>query len=216
MRTDRTSPTQALRGTKRTTQPARQSIHLVSLLLSPPTRLAHTNPPPPPANATGLKWASAFERASAFVSQLTLEEKATLVTGAPGPCVGNIGSIPRLGFSGLCLQDGPLAIREADYASVFPAGLTVAASWDRNLARQRGYLMGEEFRGKGAHVILGPVAGPLGRSGYGGRNWEGFSPDPWLTGDLFARSIEGIQETGLQACAKRQCRPFFVSSLARV
>lgn len=46
--------------------------------------------------------------------------------------------------------------------------------------------MAMEFKGKGAHVLLGPVAGPLGRSGYGGRNWEGFSPDPWLTGVLFA------------------------------
>lgn len=62
--------------------------------------------------------------------------------------------------------------------------------------------MALEFKQKGAHVILGPVAGPLGRSGYGGRNWEGFSPDPYLTGVLFQDSIEAIQETGLQACAK--------------
>lgn len=124
------------------------------------------------ANATGIDWAAAFEKASSFVNQLTLEEKAYLVTGTPGPCVGNIAPIPRLNFSGLCLQDGPLAIRQADYASVFPAGLTVAASWDRTLARQRGVDMASEFKGKGAHVALGPVAGPLGRSGYGGRNWE--------------------------------------------
>jgi beta-glucosidase len=45
--------------------------------------------------------------------------------------------------------------------------------------------MGMEFKDKGANIILGPVAGPLGRSGYGGRNWEGFSPDPYLTGMLF-------------------------------
>ena len=45
--------------------------------------------------------------------------------------------------------------------------------------------MGMEFKQKGANVILGPVAGPLGRSGYGGRNWEGFSPDPYLTGEMF-------------------------------
>ena len=45
--------------------------------------------------------------------------------------------------------------------------------------------MAAEFKDKGAHVILGPVAGPLGRSGYGGRNWEGFSPDPYLTGEMF-------------------------------
>lgn len=77
-----------------------------------------------------------------------------------------------MGFRGLCLMDGPLAIRQADYASVYPAGLSVAASWDRQLARQRGMDMGTEFKGKGANVALGPVAGPLGRSAYGGRNWE--------------------------------------------
>jgi beta-glucosidase len=117
-------------------------------------------------------------------------------------------------------MDGPLAIRQASYASAFPAGLTVAASWDRDLAHLRGQELGMEFKEKGAHVILGPVAGPLGRSGYGGRNWEGFSPDPYLTGELFhevtysaswmswftliiVQTIEGLQETGLQACAKR-------------
>ena len=131
-----------------------------------------------------------------------MEEKVRLVTGTAGPCVGNIGPVYRLGFNGLCLQDGPLAIREADYASVFPAGLTTAASWDRDLAHVRGQDMADEFVGKGAHVALGPVAGPLGRSGYGGRNWEGFSPDPWLTGELFAETIIGMEEQGVQACAK--------------
>lgn len=175
-----------------------------------------------PANATGIGWEAAYQQATNFVNQLTIEEKAQLVTGTIGPCVGNIGPIKRLGFNGLCLMDGPLAIRQADYASVFPAGITVAASWDRNFAHMRGHDMAMEFKEKGANVILGPVAGPLGRSGYGGRNWEGFSPDPYLTGDLFAmvrsavcldrlhgwltinQTIEGIQETGLQACAKRE------------
>jgi len=116
--------------------------------------------------------------------------------------VGNIGPVERLGFHGLCLQDGPLGIREALYASVFPAGLTAAASWDRGLIYQRGLYMGEEFRGKGAHVALGPVAGPLGRNALGGRNWEGFSPDPYLTGVAMERTITAMQSTGLQACAK--------------
>jgi len=78
-----------------------------------------------------------------------------MVTGYPGPCVGNILAIPRLNFSGLCLQDGPLAIRVADYASVFPAGISIAASWDRKLMYERGLAMGQEFRDKGAHVMLG-------------------------------------------------------------
>lgn len=125
-----------------------------------------------------------------------------MVTGYPGPCVGNILAIPRLNFPGLCLQDGPLAIRVADYASVFAAGVSVAASWDRTLMYQRGLAMGEEFRGKGAHIFLGPVAGPLGRSAYAGRNWEGFSPDPYLTGVAMEETINGMQKAGVQATAK--------------
>lgn len=62
--------------------------------------------------------------------------------------------------------------------------------------------MGEEFRDKGVNGILGPVAGPLGRSPTGGRNWEGFSPDPYLTGVLFAESIKGMQNVGQMAVAK--------------
>ncbi|TKA81302.1 putative beta-glucosidase G [Cryomyces minteri] len=165
----------------------------------------YTSSPPvyPSPNTTGAGgWQNALSRANAFVSQLTLEEKASMVTGTTGPCVGNIAPIPRVGFNGLCLHDGPLAIREAVYASVFPAGVTTAASWDRGLMHQRGIYMGEEFRGKGAHVALGPVAGPLGRSPYGGRNWEGFSPDPYLTGVAMEETITGMQSTGIQACAK--------------
>jgi beta-glucosidase len=84
-----------------------------------------------------------------------------MITGVPGPCVGNILPIPRLGFGGLCLQDGPLSIRVVDYASVFPAGVTTAASFDRALMYERGALMGAEFKGKGAHVLLGSVFLPL-------------------------------------------------------
>lgn len=49
---------------------------------------------------------------------------------------------------------------------------------------------------------LGPVAGPLGRAPQGGRNWEGFSPDPVLTGIGIAETIKGIQDAGIIACAK--------------
>ncbi|MCJ1374261.1 hypothetical protein MMC20_005493 [Loxospora ochrophaea] len=62
--------------------------------------------------------------------------------------------------------------------------------------------MGAEHRGKGSDVQLGPVAGPLGRAPEGGRNWEGFSPDPALTGILIAQTIQGIQSSGVIACAK--------------
>lgn len=168
-----------------------------------------TSPPVYPSpNMTGIDsasltgWAGALEKAEALLSNLTLEEKVVLLTGAPGPCVGNIAPIPRVGFKGLCLQDGPLAIRQADYASAFGAGLTAAASWDRDLIHERGRLLGEEFRGKGSQIFLGPVAGPLGRSGMAGRGWEGFSPDPYLTGVAMEETILGVQSVGVQATAK--------------
>ena len=57
--------------------------------------------------------------------------------------------------------------------------------------KTRGNAMGMEHRGKGVDVQLGPVAGPLGRVPAGGRNWEGFSPDPVLTGVAMAQTIMG-------------------------
>ncbi|KAI3394178.1 hypothetical protein diail_3133 [Diaporthe ilicicola] len=163
----------------------------------------HVEPTYPSPNATGAGgWEDALAKAKAFTAELTIEEKAKMVTGTPGPCVGNIVGVPRLGFPGLCLQDGPLAIRMADYASVFSTGVSVAASWDKDVLYERGYAMGQEFRGKGAHVFLGPVASPMGRSAYSGRNWEGFSPDPYLSGVAMEQTIIAVQDTGVQACAK--------------
>ncbi|KAL1971151.1 hypothetical protein VTN77DRAFT_102 [Rasamsonia byssochlamydoides] len=168
--------------------------------------LAYSPPfyPSPWANGQG-DWAEAYQKAVQFVSQLTLAEKVNLTTGTgweQEQCVGQVGSIPRLGFRGLCMQDSPLGVRDTDYNSAFPAGVNVAATWDRNLAYARGQAMGEEHRGKGVDVQLGPVAGPLGRSPDAGRNWEGFAPDPVLTGNMMASTIQGIQDAGVIACAK--------------
>jgi beta-glucosidase len=157
----------------------------------------------PSPNTTGLgNWKVALEKARVIVSNLTVTEKAFLVTGAEGPCTGNIPGIAGTDFKGLCIQNGPAGDLSAGHASVFPAGLTCAASWDKALIRQRGVYMGAEFKGKGSHVALGPSAGPLGRSVFSGRNWEGFSPDPYLSGVALSLSIEGIQASGVQAVAK--------------
>lgn len=69
------------------------------------------------------------------------------------------------------MQDSPLGVRFGDYVSGFPSGINVAATWDRSLAHARGQAMGEEHRGKGIDVQLGPVCGPLGRIPEGGRGW---------------------------------------------
>ncbi|CAI7599720.1 unnamed protein product [Penicillium palitans] len=158
------------------------------------------NPKPP------LAWAEASEKAGSFVSQLSTPEKVGLVTGAYGsgllPCVGTIAAIKRLDFDGLCFSDGPAGLARSDGVSVFASGITVAATWDRRLMYERGLALGQEFRAKGCHVHLGPSAGPMGRHARGGRNWEGFGPDPYLAGVAMNESVSGIQAAGVQAASK--------------
>lgn len=118
-----------------------------------------TSPPKYPSPWTeGLgDWAEAYEKARDFVSQLTLVEKVNLTTGTGWQlerCVGQTGSIPRLAFRSLCLQDSPSGVRMADYVSVFPAGVNVAATWDKNVALDRGAAMGKEHKGKGVDIQL--------------------------------------------------------------
>ncbi|BFZ64033.1 hypothetical protein YB2330_005171 [Saitoella coloradoensis] len=160
---------------------------------------------PSPRGAGLGNWSAAYESARTMVQQLNLLEKVNITTGTGwqyGPCVGNTGAVPRMGIPSLCLQDSPLGVRFADYVSAFPAGMTAAMTWDRTLMRLRGEAMGAEHHGKGVHIQLGPVAGPLGRNAAGGRNWEGFSVDPYLTGAAMYETIIGIQSQGVIACAK--------------
>ena len=129
-----------------------------------------------PGSAT---WAAAYSKAVALVSQMTLEEKANLTVGynPVTGCSGETGTVPRLNWTGLCLSDAGNGVRNTDFVNAWPSGLHVGASWNRNLALNRGLQMGGEFKTKGVHVALGPVVGPLGRVDEGGRNWEGFSND---------------------------------------
>ena len=101
----------------------------------------------------------ATEKANRFIASLTLEQKSKMVTGngSAGGCIGNLEAFPSLGFNGLCSMDGPTALNRADLISVFPAGLTAAASWDRDLIYERANALANEFRDKGVHVLLGLV-----------------------------------------------------------
>ncbi|KAK1634842.1 glycosyl hydrolase family 3 N terminal domain-containing protein [Colletotrichum phormii] len=153
-----------------------------------------------------ITWDEASAASKDFVSQLTTVEKIGLVTGgysSPNlPCVGAFGSIERLGFEGVCYSDGPSGYSRSDGVSVFPAGISTAATWDKDLMFRCAVAFGKEFRAKGAHVHLGPSSGPLGRHAVGGRNWESFGPDPYLAGVAMNASVIGIQSVGVQACSK--------------
>ncbi|KAI0549905.1 beta-glucosidase M [Xylaria curta] len=166
--------------------------------------------PSPPTNGTGT-WADAYNKAVKFVNQLTIEEKASLAsgvtsstgtTGTLNGCSGNIAAIDRMNFTGLCLTDAGQGVRATDFVSGFPSGIHVGASWNKELARSRAESMGLEFRVKGANIALGPVVGPVGRVVTGGRNWEGFSVDPYLCGALAAQTVEGVQSQGVITSTK--------------
>lgn len=136
---------------------------------------------------------------------MTLAEKTNLTSGTGifmGRCVGNTGSALRVGIPQLCLQDGPLGVRNTDHNTAFPAGITTGATWDKDLMHRRGVAIGEEFRGKGVNVYLGPSVGALGRKPRGGRNWEGFGSDPVLQAFGGAMTVEGAQSTGVIATIK--------------
>ncbi|CAE6431419.1 unnamed protein product [Rhizoctonia solani] len=162
----------------------------------------------PGTSPTGA-WATAITKAKAAVAKLTLAEKVSLGTGVQwqkGHCVGNTPAISSINFPGLCLQDSPLGIRYADKVSVFPAGINVAATFNRDLMQKRGAALGAEFKGKGVHVMLGHLLKSgfrnIARAPAAGRNWEGFGADPFLSGEASYETVIGIQSQGVQACAK--------------
>ncbi|RDW81921.1 putative beta-glucosidase M [Coleophoma cylindrospora] len=158
----------------------------------------------PTATGTG-NWADAYVKAAAFVAQLSLDEKNNLTSGftsTTNGCSGNIQSIPRLGFPGLCLQNAAAGVGATDFVNAYSSGIHVGASWNKDLAYQRAYYMGGEFRTKGVNIALGPVVGPLGRVAEGGRNWEGLANDPYLAGALVQPTVKGLQANGVAATTK--------------
>ena len=133
---------------------------------------------------------------------MTLTEKVNVTRGHTGACVGNSGNVSRLGVPPLCFSDAPDGVRGQELVSAFPAQIVVGATFDRNLMYRYGEALGQEYRGKGINVALLPVAGPLGRVARGGRNWEGFGADPFLSGAGMDAVVRGLQGQGVIGEAK--------------
>ncbi|KAF8580003.1 glycoside hydrolase family 3 protein [Ramaria rubella] len=157
---------------------------------------------------TTRSWSESRSLANRVVANLTLLEKVGVVTGAGAArCIGMTiavnRSLPGLptGIPSFCLNDGPAGVRTVDLVTGFPAGINVASTFSRRLMRARGQAIGEEFRGKGINVMLGPDMDIM-RSPKQGRAWEGFGPEPWLSGEAAFQTVQGVQSTGVQACAK--------------
>ena len=146
--------------------------------------------------------------ATRFLAEMTLEEKATLLTG---DSAWTTAAMPRLGLPSLRMADGPHGVRRthstgsmafgAGAATCFPTASSTAATWDPDLLREMGEAIGREARALEVDVVLGPGVN-MKRSPLCGRNFEYFSEDPFLAGRLAVGWIDGVQSVGVGASLK--------------
>lgn len=150
-------------------------------------------------------------RAEELTAKLTLDEKISMIHGAE---LFRTGGIERLGIPSLSMSDGPMGVRQEffpaswqavgnsdDYVTYLPCNSALASTWNRSLAFDTGSVLGEEARGRGKDVILGPGVN-IKRSPLCGRNFEYFSEDPFLTKELAVPYIKGVQNWDVAACVK--------------
>jgi beta-glucosidase len=143
-----------------------------------------------------------------IISQMTLEEKAALCTGA-SPWTTT--PVERLGIPELIVSDGPHGVRRVPDvhsltlhslpATCFPTASCLASTWDVDLLNRMGEALAEECIALNVDVLLGPGAN-MKRSPLGGRNFEYFSEDPYLAGEMAASLIKGIQSKGVGTSLK--------------
>ncbi len=143
-----------------------------------------------------------------IMASMTLEEKAALCTGATA---WTSAPVERLGVPGMFVSDGPHGIRRVPDvhsmsnqslpATCFPTASCSASSWDVALVRELGAAIGEEAIALNVDVVLGPGAN-MKRSPLCGRNFEYFSEDPYLAGDLASAFINGVQSKGVGTSLK--------------
>lgn len=130
-------------------------------------------------------------------------ENARLLTGAD---FWSLHAAPELGLRRIVVSDGPAGVRgetwdERDPSANVPAPTALAASWDVARVERVARLLAFECRRKGVDVLLAPTVN-LHRSPYGGRHFECFSEDPYLTGAIGAAFVRGLQDAGVAATVK--------------
>ena len=145
-----------------------------------------------------------------IVKQMTLEEKAGMCSGLN---FWETKPVERLGVASILMTDGPHGLRKqedtADQlgisnsvpATCFPTAATTSCSFDRDLLCELGVAIAEEMLQEKVAVVLGPGLN-IKRSPLCGRNFEYFSEDPLMAGELAAAMVQGIQSKGVGACLK--------------
>ncbi|MBC2670099.1 beta-glucosidase [Novosphingobium piscinae] len=202
----------------------RCSILTGAALLATPLAAAPSAPAPAPAPAqapTAAEIAAAATRARAVVATMQPAEKTLLTHGimplpfgptAPAipaeaiPGAGYIPGVPRLGIPSLRETDASLGVSwvggiRRDGATVLPAGLAQAASWNPALLERGGAMIGREARAKGFNVLLAGGVN-LTRDPRNGRTFEYLAEDPLLAGHLVGAAIRGVQSNGIISTIK--------------
>lgn len=157
------------------------------------------------------------KRVDDLMARLTLEEKVSLLAGASSM---KLRAIPRLAIPEVKMTDGPTGVRspEGKPATVFPVGAAIAATWNPDIAKAVGAAIAEEARGYGASVLLAPTVN-IARTPRWGRNFETYSEDPYLAGQIALGYVRGVQGRGVGVSVKhfaannQETNRFFVDSV---
>lgn len=165
-----------------------------------------------------------------IISKLTLEEKAALCSGKD---FWHLVGVERLGVPSIMVTDGPHGLRKQNQektaagdilgnsvpATCFPPAVATACTWDPDLIYEMGVALGEECLKENVSVLLGPGIN-IKRSPLCGRNFEYFSEDPYLAGNMGAAFINGVQSKGVGTSLKhfaannQECRRMTISTVA--
>ncbi|WP_327161821.1 glycoside hydrolase family 3 protein [Streptomyces zaomyceticus] len=143
------------------------------------------------------------EAVEAALAKLDLDGRTRLLGGQD---MWSLPALPEIGLRSLVMSDGPIGVRgvrwTADDPSVaLPSPTALAAAWDPALARRAGRLLAQEARRKGVHVVLAPTVN-LHRTPLGGRHFEAYSEDPYLTGEIGTGYVRGVQDGGVGTTVK--------------
>jgi beta-glucosidase len=147
----------------------------------------------------------------AMIAEMSVDEKASLCSGLN---FWRTKPLERLGIPSIMLTDGPHGLRKQEGGSgdhlgigdsvpstCFPSGSALAASWDVELIERIGAAIGEECQAENVHIVLGPALN-IKRSPLCGRNFEYFSEDPYLSAEMAASHIRGVQSQGVGTSVK--------------
>lgn len=145
----------------------------------------------------------AGKRADLLLHALTENEKIRLLAGVQSNHTGQTAAIPRVGLRSAYLTDDSKGVKQGE-ATALPIPLAIAASFDTHLARVAGSVIGNEARHKGNDFLLGPTVNIM-RTPLGGRTFEAYGEDPYLTSQTAVPWIEGVQHQGVIAEVKHFC-----------